>query len=386
MGFKRPRFDIADIVRLYRDALEASHQLNRQQRRVLTAIGQCRTAALGGHKVVCENDDFEQISYNSCRDRNCPKCQALAQERWLEKENERLLDMPHFHLVFTLPAELRFLARQYPAKFYGAFFHAVTRTLLKLFRTNLKATPGLLLVLHTWTRELTFHPHLHVLVTAGGLALDWDPEARTGVPGDGSGMIPSGKKYLFPLAVIGQVFRAKMLNALGILQQKGAFPELTKEFYASRMATVSNIPWLVHAEKPCRDSNHVVAYLARYINRVGIANSRILDVTPDLVTFATKDGKSTTVHPVEFLHRLIQHVLPPGFHKIRHAGIYGSLRAGGLLEQARAIVGTSKKPRKGSSNLERLEQASRICPVCGGALHRTDLPASIRAPPQGKPC
>jgi hypothetical protein len=160
--------------------------LNRQQRRVLTAIGQCRTAALGGHKDVCENGDFEQISYNSCRDRHCPKCQALAQERWLEKETQRLLDLPHFHLVFTLPAELRFLAKQYPAKFYGALFRAVTRTLLKLFRTRLKATPGLMLVLHTWTRELGFHPRLHVLVTAGGLALD------------GSGIIPSGKKYLFP--------------------------------------------------------------------------------------------------------------------------------------------------------------------------------------------
>ena len=374
MGFTRPRFDIADIVRMHRSALEARYSLNRQQRRVLTAISQCRTAALGGHKEVCEHGDFEQISYNSCRDRHCPKCQALAQERWLDKETQRLLDLPHFHLVFTLPAELRFMAKQYPAKFYGALFRAVTQTLLKLFRTRLKATPGLLLVLHTWTRELGFHPHLHVLATAGGLALD------------GSGIVLSGKKYLFPVHLMGKVFRAKMLHALGALQKKGAFPGIPEEIYATRMATVSKMSWVVYAKKPFRHSSHVAAYLARYTHRVGIANSRLLDVTNDHVTFATKNGKSTTVHPVEFLHRLVQHVLPRGFHKIRHAGLYGSVRSGGLLERARAFVGACKKPRTEPSDLERLEQASRTCPVCGGALRRTTLPASIRAPPGDEPC
>lgn len=374
MGFQRPRFEVADIVRLHRAALESRESLNRQQRRVLTAIGQCRTAALGGHMEVCEHGDFERIAYNSCRDRHCPKCQALAQERWLDKEIQRLLDVPHFHLVFTIPAELRFLARQYPAKFYGALFRAATRTLLKLFRTRLKATPGLLLVLHTWTRELTFHPHLHVLATAGGLALD------------GSGMVAGGKKYLFPVKMMGKVFRAKMLNALGKLQEKDAFPEVPKAFYATRMASVSDLDWVVYAKKPFRHSSHVAAYLARYTHRVGIANSRIQDVTADRITFATKNGKTATVHPVEFLHRLVQHVLPPGFHKIRHAGLYGSVQAGGLLERARAIVGSCRKPRKEPTDLERLEQASRTCPICGGTLRRTPLPSAIRAPPEDAPC
>lgn len=374
MGFTKPRFDIAEIVRLHRAALESREPLNRQQRRVLTAISQCRTAALGGHKEICEHGDFERIAYNSCRDRHCPKCQALAQERWLDKETQRLLDVPHFHLVFTLPAELRFLARQYPAKFYGALFRAATRTLLKLFRTRLKATPGLLLVLHTWTRELTFHPHLHVLVTAGGLALD------------GGSFVPSGKKYLFPVDMMGEVFRAKMLNALGRIQEKGAFPEVPKELYATRMAAVSDLDWVVYAKKPFRHSSHVVGYLARYTHRVGIANSRLQDVTEDRVTFATKNGKTATVRPVEFLHRLVQHVLPPGFHKIRHAGLYGSLQAGGLLDKARALVGTCKKPRKDPSDLERVEREAQTCPVCGGALRRTPLPAAIRAPPEDHPC
>ena len=143
---------------------------------------------------------------------------------------------------------------------------------------------------------------------------------------------------------------------------------------------------MVYAKKPFRHSSHVVAYLARYTHRVGIANSRILDVTPDQVTFATKNSKTATVHPVEFLHRLVQHVLPQGFHKIRHAGLYGSVRAGGLLELARTFVGVCKKPKKEVSDLERLEQASRTCPVCGGTLRRTPLPASIRAPPGDEPC
>jgi hypothetical protein len=370
----RPQLDVADIVRLHRDALEARYSLNRQQRRVLTAIGQCRTAALGGHKEICEKGDFERISYNSCRDRHCPKCQALAQERWLEKETQRLLGVPHFHLVFTLPAELRFLARQYPAKVYGAFFRTVTQTLLKLFRTRLKATPGLMLVLHTWTRELTFHPHLHVLVTAGGLALD------------GGSFIRSQKKYLFPVNMMGKVFRAKMLHALGALQKKEAFPGLPEELYATRMARVSKLSWVVYAKKPFRRSNHVVQYLARYTHRVGIANSRLKKVTDDQVTFATKHGKTTTVHPVEFLHRLVQHVLPQGFHKIRHAGLYGSVRPGGLLEKAKALVGACQEPKETPSEFENLERAARTCPVCGGSLRRTPLPASTRAPPGHEPC
>ncbi|MDR3673365.1 MAG: transposase [Holophaga sp.] len=374
MGFTRPRFDVADIVRLHRDALEVRHSLNRQQRRVLTAIGQCRTAALGGHKEVCEHGDFERLAYNSCRNRHCPKCQALAQERWLEKETQRLLDVGHFHLVFTLPAELRFLAKQYPAKVYGAFFHAVTRTLLALGKTRLKATLGLTLVLHTWTRELTFHPHLHVLATAGGLALD------------GSGFIHSRKDFLFPVAMMGVVFRAKMLHELGALQKKGSLPGLQEEIYATRMATVSKVSWVVYAKKPFRHSSHVAAYISRYTHRVGIANSRLLDVTDDRVTFTTRNGQATTIHPVEFLHRLVQHVLPQGFRKIRHAGMYGSVRPGGLLARARAFVGPCRKPRKAPSDLERLELTSRTCPICGGALRRTPIQPTTRAPPEATPC
>jgi hypothetical protein len=359
---------------LHRKALETRYSLNRQQRRVLTAIGQCRTAALGGHVEACERGDFERIAYNSCRDRHCPKCQALAQERWLEKECRKLLGIGHFHLVFTLPSELRFLARQYPKEVYDAMFKAVTGTLLGLGRKQLKATLGLTLILHTWTRELDLHPHLHVLATAGGLALD------------GSGFVHR-KKYLFPVTMMGKVFRAKMLNALGNLQKKGAFPGIPGGLYGATMAKVSQMAWVTYAKKPFRHSSHVVGYLARYTHRVGIANSRLQSVTDDQVTFATKNGQTATLHPVELLRRLVQHVLPKGFHKIRHAGLYSSTFRGGLLDQARAFVGTCKKPKtKDRAHYERLEQAYQTCPVCGGALRRKPLPSATRAPPEDAPC
>lgn len=373
MGFARPRFDVADIVRLHRLALEAEGPLGPAQDHMLTAIEICRTAALGGHVETCEHGDFERIAYNSCRNRHCPKCQALAQERWLEKECRRLLDVGHFHLVFTLPAELRFLAKLYPKEVYGAFFKAVKRTLLGLGRKQLGATLGLTMVLHTWTRELDFHPHIHVLATAGGLARD------------GSGFVHR-KKYLFPLSMMRRVFRAKMLHVLGNLQQKGAFPRVAEGLYGATMAKVSGMDWVTFAKKPFRRSNHVVAYLARYTHRVGIANSRLKAVSRDQVTFATKFGQTTTLHPVEFLRRLVQHALPDGFHKIRHAGLYSSTFQGGLLDQARAFVGRCEKPKKDRAHYERLEREYHTCPVCGGALRRTPLTRDNRAPPGSSPC
>jgi hypothetical protein len=363
------RLDIADIVRHHRKALETRYHVNRRQRRVLTAIGQCRTAALGGHKEVCEHGDFERISYNSCRNRHCPKCQALAQERWIAARCERLLDLGHVHSVFTLPSELRPLAQRHPAEVYGAMFRAVTDTLLELGRTRLGVTLGLTLILHTWTRELGFHVHLHVLVTAGGLALD------------GSGFVHLRHGYLFPLDMMG----AKMLHELGLLREKGDFPEFTDGAYGALMAPLADKSWIVYAKKPFRRSAHVVEYLGRYTHRVGIANSRLQAVTSDQVTFGTKHGRTASLHPVEFLRRLVQHVLPPGFHKIRHAGLYASARPGGLLEQSRAFVGAYRRTRKAKARLEQLERAYRTCPVCGGELRRMPLSPASRAPPTATP-
>ena len=340
---------------------------------MLTAISRCRTAALGGHKLVCEQGDYERIAYNSCRDRHCPKCQALAQERWIAARSRRILALGHFHVVFTLPAELRILARLHPKVVYQAMLRAVAETLLDLGRTRKGLTFGLTLILHTWTRELAFHPHVHVLVSAGGLSLD------------GGSFIRLKHRYLFPGAMLSEVFRGKVLAALGAHREKGGFPELERAAYGRLVASVADKDWVAHVRKPFRKSSHVLQYLGRYTHRVGIANSRLLEVTDEQVTFRTKHGRTATLEPVEFLARLVQHVLPPGFRKIRHAGLYASAQAGGLLEQARQALG-EVKAKPPASTVPRLEKEMRACPVCGGMLHRIRLEAATaRAPPATEP-
>ncbi|MGH9670986.1 MAG: IS91 family transposase [Terriglobales bacterium] len=366
MGFPRPKHDTADIVRAHRPALEATHRLSRPQKRVLTAIARCRTAALGGHLEVCACG-FERPAYNSCRNRHCPKCQALAQEKWITARAARILPVPHFHQVFTPPSELRPLAMRHPVEIYNALFRAVSELLLELGRTRLKAALGLTMVLHTWTRELRFHPHIHVLVTAGGLALD------------GTSFIHRGK-YLFPVKVMGALLRGKMLDALRRLHRKGAFPELDQAAFDRLMASLAaHKSWVVYSKAPFRRSKHVLSYLGRYTHRVGIANSRLVEVGEDHVTFRTKGGKTATLHPVEFLHRFIQHVLPDGFHKIRHAGLYADAKPGGSLEKARALLPAARPARK--VDFAPLE-APRHCPHCGGILQCIPLTSLPRAPPQ----
>ena len=367
MGHPRPRYDIADIVRAHRLELERRYRLSRSQKRVLTCISRCRTAALGGHLEVCTDCGREHPVYNSCRNRHCPKCQALAQERWIAARAERILPVRHFHNVFTPPSELRILAMRHPEAIYTALFHSISELLLELGRTRLNATLGLTMVLHTWTRDLRFHPHVHVLVTAGGLSLD------------GSRFVQVRKDFLFPVKVMGRLLRGKMLDALRKLHRKGAFPELAQPTFNRLMTSLAaHKSWVVYSKAPFRRSQHVLPYLGRYTHRVGIANSRLLDVGPNHVTFRTKHGRTATLHPVEFLRRFVQHVLPDGFHKIRHAGLYASAQPGGLLEQAKAMLPKPKPPKDPGPALI---EALRRCPHCGGLLLRLPLTAQPRAPP-----
>jgi predicted RNA-binding Zn-ribbon protein involved in translation (DUF1610 family) len=362
----RPRYDIADIVRAHRHGLEVRQFLSRGQKRVLTAISRCRTAALGGHVEVCTGCGREHPVYNSCRNRHCPKCQAAAQQKWIDARSERILNVPHFHVVFTPPSELRPLAKRHPAEVYAALFRATSELLLELGRTRMKAALGLTLVLHTWTRDLRFHPHVHVLATAGGLSLD------------GKRFVHSRKDYLFPVEVMGRLLRGKVLDALRVLNRKGAFPEIGKRSFGRLMASLAaHTCWVVYAKAPFRHSQHVLSYLGRYTHRVGLANSRLLDVGPGHVTFRTKGKGTATLHPVDFLARFIQHVLPDGFHKIRHAGLYASPF---LLERARALLPnrpTTKTPES-STHDEPIR-----CPHCGALIQRIRL---ARAPPLEGPC
>ncbi|HYU09720.1 MAG TPA: IS91 family transposase [Gemmatimonadales bacterium] len=384
----RPRWDIAEIVRRHRAKLEAHVRLTLEQRGVLRAIELCRTAALGGHLDVCRACGYEHAAYNSCRNRHCPKCQALAQERWIGARAERLLPVHHFHVVFTLPSELRGLAKFRPRELYDALFAAAAETLLKLGRTRLSAKLGVTMVLHTWTRDLRLHPHVHAIVTAGGLGIE------------GEGWRPSSQKYLFPVQVMGALLRGKMMDALRRLHARGVFSRFDDfadpEGFDSLMGRLAKIDWLVHVKKPFRDARFVLRYLGRYTHRVAISNSRLVAVTDDVVTFRTKDGKTATLGPVEFLRRFVQHVLPDGLHKIRHFGLYAGTHAHGALLVARTALSTSAaaavQPLGGENSTATASWSQLLClltgrdpdrcPRCGERLEHVPVVPSARAPPQ----
>ncbi len=378
----RPRFDIADIVRQHRAALEAEAHLTLAQRRALSAMALCRTAALGGHVDECRSCGFERPAYNSCRNRHCPKCQALRQEKWIAARTERILPARHFHVVFTLPSELRALGKCHPRELFGALFSAASETLIELGDSRLQARLGITMVLHTWTRELRFHPHVHALVTAGGLA------------NDGARWVHSSKKYLFPVEVMGTLLRGKMMAALRRLHREGRFSTFADfadpEAFDQLMQKLAKKSWVVYAKKPFREVDHVLKYLGRYTHRVGIANSRLVDVRDDVVTFRTKNGKTVSVTPVEFLRRFVQHVLPDGFHKIRHYGLYA-----GASEDARHAAHALLAPAPASNTNTDAELAwpdqlraltgrdVESCPRCGDRLEHRPVPATIcRAPPR----
>lgn len=367
------RFDFADIVRAHRAELEAVTRLGPRQRRVLTDIEQCRTAALGGHLDQCPHCGYEHPSYNSCRNRHCPKCQALAQERWIESERARMLDVPHFHIVFTLPSELRPLAAYARREVLNTLMRVAGRTLAALAERRLQATVGSTLVLHTWTRKLEWHPHVHAIVTAGGGALD------------GAGWKAAHRSFLFPVQAMGSVFRAKMLAALRRSYHRGRFDGFDDfrdpEEFARLSRSLAKLSWYVYAKPSFARGKYVLDYLGRYTHRVGIANSRLLAVSPEAVTFRTKGAATTTVHPVTLLRRFVQHVLPSGFHKIRHAGLYASKTK---LVRARAALAQRPRKRRRMTWRELLQKLTgrdvSRCPVCGSALVAVPLPMA-RAPP-----
>jgi hypothetical protein len=379
----RPRFDIADLVRQHRTALETEMYLTLAQRRVLSAITLCRTAQLGGHVDVCRSCGFERPAYNSCRNRHCPKCQALRQEKWIAARSERLLAVRHFHVVFTLPSELRALCKHCPRELFGALLSAASETLLELGGSRLHARLGITMVLHTWTRDLRFHPHVHALVTAGGL----EERAR---------WVSSSEKYLFPVEVMGALLRGKMMDALRGLHSKSMLASFADfadpQAFDKLMQRLARTKWVVYAKKPFHRVDHVLKYLGRYTHRVAIANSRLVDVRSDVVVFRTKNGKTASLTPVEFLRRFIQHVLPEGFHKIRHYGLYASAAEDARHEAQRLLAPTgpvvpidaaASAPSWMAALRELTGRDVEHCPQCGQALeHRPVIAAWMRAPPR----
>jgi hypothetical protein len=329
---RRVAHELADVIRLCGDAFARAHTLSREQSRTLRDVAACRTEKLGGHLDVCESCGVCRPSYNSCRNRHCPKCQALRQAQWVDARSEKLLPTHHFHVVFTLPAELRSVAFRDRRKVFELLFACAWQTLSDLATDRLAARLAVTAVLHTWSRDLGFHPHVHCIVSGGGYDQTKDR------------WVASGRKFLFPVHVMGKLFRGKMLAALRAAVARGEL-DLGDDDPESFFGALYRKRWVVYAKRPFGDVARVVRYLGLYTHRVGISNQRIESVTDAAVRFRTRDGKHATVTPTEFLRRFLLHVLPSGFVKIRHFGLLAPGNAQRALERARARLTPQALPR-----------------------------------------
>ena len=320
----RPALEVADIVRACGAQYRATHRLSIQQQRVLRAIESCRTAALGGHAAVCDHCGALEVSFNSCRNRHCPKCQTLAKQRWVEKQCAQLLPVPYFHLDFTLPHALNPLAQANPKLIYTLLFHAASQTLLEFGRNPrwLGGQIGITMVLHTWGQKLDQHLHLHCVVTGGALSPN------------GQRWLPASEGFLFPVQALSRVFRAKYLESLAQayahqqLRLGGSLAHLAEpEVFRALLAKLSAQDWVVYAKRPFAGPEQVLAYLGRYTHRVAIANHRLVSFENGQVRFRWRDYahgnkiKVMTLSADEFLRRFLLHTLPPGFCRIRHYGL-----------------------------------------------------------------
>jgi hypothetical protein len=341
----RERTSVGDIARAHGDALRARCALTPEQHAVVRALERCRTAALGGHLHVCESCDYSVPIYNSCRNRHCPTCQSLEQNKWLERRRETILPTPYFHVVFTLPEELRAVVATNREQLFGMLFEAASKTLLTLARDpkRLGGMPAITMVLHTWTRELIFHPHVHAIVSAGALSEDdtW---------------VTSRTDYLFPVKVMARLFR-RIMRELLLSAVDGGDVQLAPGLVEPMRRALFEKKWVVYAKAPFGGADQVYNYLGRYTHRVGLSNARIRSVDARGVTFATKNGRTCTLEPVEFLRRFLLHVLPKGFHKIRHYGLCSSHHVGAetlikvraLLESPQAMRVETTPPRDAHS-------------------------------------
>jgi hypothetical protein len=401
----RPSIEVADIVRRFGDELARSRSLSCGQRRVLDAIALCRTARLGGHLDVCPDCGHQRPAYNSCRDRHCPKCQWLLSERWRDGRMRRMLPVHHFHVVFTLPSELRHLTLYNRRALFGLLFESAASALKKLAADDrrLGAELGFTAVLHTWSRDLGFHPHVHCVVTGGGLT----PGGRW------AGTRPG---FLFPVRVLGKLFRGIFLDRLRRLH---AAHQLSCTGKCAPLASVPEFErfvdrlyrkrWNVYSKKPFGGIDGVYRYLARYTHRIAISNRRLIGFDDRAVTFYTRGGKTASLAPLSFLARFISHVLPRNFMRIRHFGLYASGNVNTRLARARAslpgddptAVPDDNASADNDANVSnepdyviRYRAATGVdltrCPLCGGTMHRYALApgglllggTSSRAPPE----
>jgi hypothetical protein len=321
-GASHGRVELADIVRRHGVAFRAAHRLCSVQHRALNAIEHCRTATLGGQLYRCDSCSAQRYVYHSCRNRHCPKCQALAKERWLAARRSELLPVPYYHLVFTLPHELNTIAQHKPREIYSILFAAASATLVEFGRNPrwLGGEVAATLVLHTWGQTLSQHLHVHCLIAAGALS-------------ESGAWVRSRRGFLFPVKALSIVFRAKFLAALSKLP-----------LAAPLVTALRAQPWVIYAKRPFAGPEQVLEYLGRYTHRTAISNDRLLSLQSGSVRFRYKDyahGKRRRVmqlEAVEFLRRFALHVLPRGFNRIRHYGLLANRNKRALLAEARAAL------------------------------------------------
>jgi len=335
--------DVADVFRRYGDAYRQQHgcSLSTAQRRVMTAIEQCRTAALGGHVEQCDTCGHQRICYNSCRNRHCPKCQSLARAQWLDDRRSELLAVPYFHVVFTVPQQIAAIAHYNKGPVYDILFRAAAATLRTIAADpkHLGAELGFFTVLHTWGQTLLHHPHLHCVVTGGGLS------------GDGSRWIACRPTFFLPVRVLARLFRRLFLQYLerafdaGKLTFFGALEPLRdRRAFQRHLAPVRKAQWWVYAKPPFAGSEQVLAYVARYTHRVAISNDRLLGIEDGKVRFRWKDyrdgsrQKTMTLAANEFIRRFLLHVLPEGFQRIRYYGFLANRYREQKLARCRQLL------------------------------------------------
>jgi hypothetical protein len=381
----RPPCEVADVVRDHGKEFveEYGHLLDSGHWRVLHAIENCRTAILGGNMNACDRCGHRVNSYNSCRNRHCPKCQGAARVKWLADRTAELLPVPYFHVVFTLPHLLAPLALQNKRVLYGILFRAVAETLLEVAADpqHLGADIGFLTVLHTWGQNLSHHPHIHCVIPGGGLSED-----RTRWVG-------SSGHFLLPVRVLSRVFRGKFLAFLrtafrqGKLQFHGALAELaTRRGFGRLLREAYGCEWVVYAKPPFGGPEHVIRYLARYTHRVAISNHRIVSIADGQVTFLWKDyvhgnkQRKMTVAATEFMRRFLQHVLPKGFVRIRHFGFLANRQRKVLLEICRHLLCAQPAMPVADTGVASAVELP-LCPACGlGRLHVIDrIPSQLRS-------
>jgi hypothetical protein len=383
--------EVADILRAHGDAYRARHPVSPEQAAVMRHLVACRTAALGGHIDACRACGYCRISYNSCRDRHCPKCQASRQAEWLETRLSRLLPVEYFHVVFTLPEQLKPLALKNQRLIYTLLFRAASASLLQLAADpkRLGAQIGVTAVLHTWGQNLLYHPHLHCVVTGGGLSSDQ------------SRWVKPRKGFFLPVKVLGKLFRGKFLAELkaaylsGQLSLCGSVAELAcPRRFGQLLATLYTRDWVVYCKRPFGGAEQVYRYLGRYTHRVAISNGRLVSMQEGRVRFRYKDyadegrKKQMSLAAEEFIRRFLLHVLPKRFVRIRHYGLLASRNVSTRLRRCQQLLAAdanASTPQQANTiELTPVETAeeSSCCPQCQGLLKRQyfDPPKHVAFP------